>query len=316
MNIHLISQNHISTYKGGNEAYVDSLSQSYQSLGHSLNFASPPDIIHFSGTWIKFIFWAVLAKFKSIPTVWTFQAPCKYPAYDWLMSKLVTTTITTSKYSKKYLQALNPSGRYQVIPLTLPYPITKPKLTKLELRKQLNLDSKIKYVITIAKLDKHHYYKGINILIQALSQLPANYATIIIGGGDLLPKYQSQSPKRIIFTGEISEALKHQYLKAADIFVLPSLNHSEGFGLSVLEAAYHGLPCIITNCIGAVDYFQTNGIASIIPPNNPSALADAIINICRGGVTPPETNPGSRKDLFDPITMAQATLKIYEHLIS
>lgn len=56
----------------------------------------------------------------------------------------------------------------------------------------------------------------------------------------------SPSKERIIFTGEVANV--EEYMRAADLFVLPS--KQEGMGNVVLEAMATGLPCILTPYIG------------------------------------------------------------------
>lgn len=49
---------------------------------------------------------------------------------------------------------------------------------------------------------------------------------------------------QVLFTGALYGELKREALAAADLFVLPSF--SEGFTMSLLEAAGSGIPCLIT----------------------------------------------------------------------
>ena len=51
----------------------------------------------------------------------------------------------------------------------------------------------------------------------------------------------------------------------------------EGFGISNIEAASYGLPCIVSNSGGTPESVGDNGI--IVKENNPRELASSIINI-------------------------------------
>jgi glycosyltransferase involved in cell wall biosynthesis len=71
------------------------------------------------------------------------------------------------------------------------------------------------------------------------------------------------------------------HLRAADIFVLPSL--SEGTPHVLVEARANGLPCISTS-VGGVPTSVTDGYdALLVPPKNSDALARAIDRVIRDG---------------------------------
>ena len=76
----------------------------------------------------------------------------------------------------------------------------------------------------------------------------------------------------VILAGALPNA--HQYLKAFDVFVLPSIK--EGFPYSILEAMAAGLPIIATK-VGAIPEILTNEKdCLLIDPNNQSQLIQAL----------------------------------------
>lgn len=84
--------------------------------------------------------------------------------------------------------------------------------------------------------------KNIPFLFQVINFLPADYELIICGDGPLRSELEKMAPKRVTFTGNVSEEDKLNYYREADIFVYPS--RKEGFGLAILEALSCGLPVI------------------------------------------------------------------------
>ena len=67
---------------------------------------------------------------------------------------------------------------------------------------------------------------------------------------------------------------KEEYWKSADIFVFPTLN--EAFGLVLLEAMEHGLPCIGTNEGGINDIIDNVKTGFIVHSGNSELLSVSI----------------------------------------
>ena len=93
-----------------------------------------------------------------------------------------------------------------------------------------------------------HYQKNVDLLIQSFSHLKSkNVKLIIIGDGpdsDRLRK-MSQGNKDIIMTGRVSDDMLLEYLRAADLMVLPS--RGETASLTMMEAMACGIPVIASN---------------------------------------------------------------------
>jgi rhamnosyl/mannosyltransferase len=67
------------------------------------------------------------------------------------------------------------------------------------------------------------------------------------------------------------------YYHAADLFVLPSVERSEAFGIVQIEAQAAGLPVIATELGTGTSYVTAHRQTGIVvPPANPQALARAI----------------------------------------
>jgi glycosyltransferase involved in cell wall biosynthesis len=123
-------------------------------------------------------------------------------------------------------------------------------------------------------------YKGFDVLIEAAKQLDAQ--VVIIGEGR--ERYALQQKIRMLdLTGRVHilGVLPHRdlvcYLHAANVFVLPSLDSSETFGIVQLEAMMCGCPVVNTALPTAVPEVARDGIEGItVAPGNPYQLADAI----------------------------------------
>ena len=102
--------------------------------------------------------------------------------------------------------------------------------------------------------------KGYSFLIEALRD-NQQVELILIGEGDLAGELKYLAKKnnvRVNFMGRVPHENVPDYLRKADIFILPSLN--EGMSNSVLEAMASGLPIITTDTGGSKELVRKNGI--------------------------------------------------------
>jgi len=120
--------------------------------------------------------------------------------------------------------------------------------------------------------------KGLEYLIQSAHRLskaePCSIKFIIIGEGGLRPELENLIKKyrlenKVILVGRMPNA--YQYLKAFDVFVLPSLK--EGFPWIILEAIAAEIPIVATK-IGALPEILDEKF--LVEPKNSQALAEKI----------------------------------------
>jgi glycosyltransferase involved in cell wall biosynthesis len=137
-------------------------------------------------------------------------------------------------------------------------------------------------ILFVGGLDKAHYFKGIDNLLEAVSQIPnRDWELEIIGDGDLKSSYIEKTKKLKIdkqtnFKGRLNDSdLKLAY-QNADIFVLPSINKGEAFGIVLLEAMAAGLPVVATKLAGVRNVFRNSCEGLIVEPNEIKNLSEAL----------------------------------------
>ena len=124
-------------------------------------------------------------------------------------------------------------------------------------------------------------YKGLPILVQSLLHLD-NVHVLLIGDGPLRGLIMEQVraanlTDRVHFLGEVNDTEKVRQLAMMDLLVLPSVDTTEAFGVSQIEAQLMGLPVVASRLpTGITDVTIDNVTGLLVPPGDPVALAHAI----------------------------------------
>lgn len=146
---------------------------------------------------------------------------------------------------------------------------------------QTKTDNEILKILFVGGLDKAHYFKGVNVLLQALSKLNnKNWLLQIVGVGDLKNNYEIKADdlgirNQVHFLGKCEKSLPEIY-KNADLFVLPSINRNEAFGIVLLEAMSSGLPVIASDLPGVRKVFEDRKQGLLAQPGNSDDLKNKI----------------------------------------
>lgn len=103
------------------------------------------------------------------------------------------------------------------------------------------------------------------------------------------------------------------FLRAADLFVFPSL--FEGLGIALAEAMASRLPCVASN-IKPLDEFVASGVNGIlVPPKNATVLAEAILDLLRSPEKVQRIGSAARETalaMFRPEPAADRLTEIYQ----
>ncbi|MDD5072075.1 MAG: glycosyltransferase family 4 protein [Patescibacteria group bacterium] len=140
-------------------------------------------------------------------------------------------------------------------------------------------------ILFVGGLDKAHYFKGVDVLLKAISKLfKKNWELLIVGDGDLRKKYENLAKKlninnRVKFLGKIPDQKLPSIYQQADLFVLPSINKNEAFGLVLLEAMASGLPMIASDLPGVRTVFANGKQGLLAKPGDEEDLKNKMEEI-------------------------------------
>jgi glycosyltransferase involved in cell wall biosynthesis len=230
---------------------------------------------------------AVLTWHNDLPPV-TRMARILVTVHDQLVLPLYlpqfSSIIATSKLYAETSHILEAhKGRVVVIPNGVDTQRFNPDIPGEEIRSRLGVD-RGKIVLFVGALTQWHRYKGLDVLIQAMALMRDQVREarlVIVGAGQLETEYRQLVDQHgltscVIFAGNVPDDELPKYYSCSDMLALPSRDRSEGFGLTILEANATGKPAIGT-MVGGIPGVIRNGYNGLlVPPNDPSALAEAI----------------------------------------
>ena len=133
-------------------------------------------------------------------------------------------------------------------------------------------------VLFVGALDKAHFFKGVDVLIEAFRRVKTpNGMLMIVGDGDLKRNYQRLAEdlglsQRVIFTGSVLNWDLPQYYALGDILVLPSTG-VETFGMVLIEAMACGKPVIASNLPGVRTVVDDGINGLLVTPGDIDGLA-------------------------------------------
>lgn len=126
-------------------------------------------------------------------------------------------------------------------------------------------------------------YKGYDVLIRAAKLMRHDAAIVVVGGGPLAVELQDQVNKlqlggSVLLAGRVSDDILSALKQRAQVYCMPSVERSEAFGVSIVEAMAASLPVIATCIAGSgvpwVNQHEESGLN--VTPRDPQALADAL----------------------------------------
>lgn len=147
--------------------------------------------------------------------------------------------------------------------------------------------------------------KGQRVLVEAARLVP-QAKFILAGDGRLREALIKNAPANVAFPGFLPDL--DQFFASLDLFVMPSL--SEAWGLAALEAMARGVPVIASDIQGLKEF-----VDSLVPPNDPAALAQAIQSVTQQDLRELGAAARTRASQFSIAKMIDETERFYARLL-
>ncbi len=144
--------------------------------------------------------------------------------------------------------------------------------------------------------------KAIEYLIRAVRSMPdptvrvliaGDYETVAGGSNIKALRAEAGDDPRIRFLGLLRGEAINDFYASIDVFALPSI--AESFGIVQAEAMMVGVPSVTTDIAGGRWAVQVTGFGRIVPPRDPVALREAVLEA--GRMSQSERDLGRKKAL-------------------
>ena len=171
---------------------------------------------------------------------------------------------------------------------------------------------------TIFFCGRHEPRKGLEVLLESMDSLPANFRLWIASDGVDLGRLESRyiDDKRIEWLGRITDEEKIRRLNRATFFCAPSLG-GESFGLVLLEAMAAGACLVASDIDGYRQVARHDQDGWLVPSRDPRSLADSLVNLWNDEDTRTRlvASGYERAAHFSMESLARRYVKIYEDLL-
>jgi glycosyltransferase involved in cell wall biosynthesis len=202
-----------------------------------------------------------------------------------------------------------------VIPSVVELDRFRPGLDASAPRADLRLEGKRVLAFT-GRLVPH---KGVDVILEALRLLPEDVVLVVIGSGPSLAGLVGQARRlrlgdRVRFCPNVSDEDLPRYLALAEIFVFPSQNRLEGFGLAVAEAMACGLPVVTADMPGVREVIEPGKEGLLAEPLLASDLAEKIRTLLDDPATARRMGEAGRRraeSRYGAPTVAHQLLNLY-----
>ncbi|MBV9219035.1 MAG: glycosyltransferase [Methylobacteriaceae bacterium] len=223
--------------------------------------------------------WSCSAHAKDIWTTPDWDLRDKLADADWV--------VTCTKAGQERLEGLGAREK----PVRLVYHgLDHQRFSPMTAPRSLRDGHDVAYPATLLTVGRAVEKKGLDILLEALSRLPASlhWRWTHIGGGSLRKRLMAQAQDLglapcIDWLGAQDQDTVLAHYRTADVFVLPCRvardGDRDGLPNVLMEAQSQALACLSTQAGAVAELIEDGQSGLLVPPEDPQALADGLIRL-------------------------------------
>jgi glycosyltransferase involved in cell wall biosynthesis len=163
--------------------------------------------------------------------------------------------------------------------------------------------------------------KGLEILLDAFAQLPAELPIYVLLAGHMRSRRLQRAVARHTFAQRIRNlgfrTDAPSVIAACQVSVLPSTKR-EGLPKTVIEAMANGVPPIVTDCGGSPELVVDGESGLVVPPGDAARLAEALFTLYRDKALRERMGQQARERIrvsFNIDNTVDATLAMYRDVL-
>jgi glycosyltransferase involved in cell wall biosynthesis len=251
---------------------------------------------------------------------WSRRRTAMFVALERVAARWTDTLValTPREIAENLERGIGRAAQYAVVPSPVPIETLRASApSRAAARAGLGLGPDVYVVAGVGRLVP---IKGFDILVAALPELTARVPgaqVVLIGDGVERAALEAQAAAlgvaaRLRMSGARSDVIG--LLPAADVLAAPSRN--EGMGRVLVEALALGLPVVGTRVGGIADVILDGECGLIVPPEDPGALAGALVELGldRGRRAKLAAGARPRAEAFSTPVAAAAMRAVYDTL--
>jgi glycosyltransferase involved in cell wall biosynthesis len=231
-----------------------------------------------------------------------------YPLYRPFEQAILRRARSVIATSQHYLESSEPLARWRYKCEVIPLGLDSQRLDSVPPAKRIQLASLWKpgFPIRLLAVGRLTYYKGFNVLLEAMAKTPSAQL-IIVGAGAEYARLKRQVAwlgleERVSLVGYRDDEFVHTMMQTASALCVPSLDRSEAFGIVALEAMIYKCPVVASDIPGSglgwvVSHCSTS---KLVLPNDSFSLAAALDSLwAEGGDARQTTSSDSQHRSFE-----------------
>jgi glycosyltransferase involved in cell wall biosynthesis len=169
------------------------------------------------------------------------------------------------------------------------------------------------------------FEKGINVLLDAMENFPLDDVSLLFAGPvagltdevayDATRMQRLLASGRVIPVGFLEEEQIADFFASLDIYVLPSVNSFEAFGIVQVEAMSAGIPVVVSDIPGVHTVVGATGFGEITKAGDAADLSRGLVRALSGGY---DADHARRvlEETYLPPRPQESYLRLYERVTS